>query len=149
MKKIGLLTCSNMTQNVGCSSFKCLESAYDRDGEFARYDEEVRVLGVVNCAGCPGTTGHEKILKRVNALAASGVSAIHMTSCMVHNCPFVAKYEKVIRQALPDLEVVRGTHAPLPPQVQEKLMDLVHAELTAPGLTVPQMGRVILESLGA
>ena len=44
MKKVGILTCSNTTQDLGCSSFKCLESVYSNGGEFKRHEEHAAIL---------------------------------------------------------------------------------------------------------
>jgi predicted metal-binding protein len=147
MTNIGILTCSNSTQDVGCSSFGCLNAAYDREGTFAQYPEGVRIKGIINCAGCPGLRGHDKILKRVRALVASGVEAIHLGACMVMGCPFVAKYEKAINQAYPDLKVVRGTHAAPPAELADLLMQKLTDRLVAQGETVPEIAMTARKAL--
>jgi hypothetical protein len=40
MAKIGILTCSNATQDLGCSSVSCLANLRKRKGAFADYHEE-------------------------------------------------------------------------------------------------------------
>lgn len=147
MTFIGILTCSNTSQDIGCSSSACFHAAYEKDGTFAAYGDEVRIAGVINCAGCPGRDGHDKILRRVSALTASGVQAIHLSSCMTKWCPFVAKYESAIKAAHPEVAVVRGTHAPLPERIMARLETMVHDELTRPGMTVQQMGQAIRREL--
>ena len=146
MTDIGILTCSNTTQDIGCSSFGCLNAAYEGGGTFAQYPEGVRVKGIINCAGCPGTLGHAKILKRVKALIASGVEAIHMGSCMAGYCPFVAKYEKEITQAHPGVKVVRGTHPSPPAEMMEMLKERMVAQLVAQGETIPEMALAIRQA---
>ncbi len=149
MTDIGILTCSNTTQDVGCSAFGCLKAAYASEGAFAAYADGVRVLGVINCAGCPGKTGHDKILRRVGALAASGVSAIHLSFCMLNTCPFVAKYETAITKAFPELTVVRGTHPELAREIEEPLLQEIGYWQTAPRKTVPEIGRDLRRKLEA
>lgn len=147
MTDIGILTCSNTTQDVGCSAFGCLKAAHEGMGGFAAYPDGVRVLGVINCAGCPGKHSHDKILRRVGALAASGVSAIHLSFCMLNNCPFVAKYEAAIKNAFPDLKVVRGTHPELGEEIEGPLLEEIGYWQTAPRKTVPEIGLEIRRKL--
>jgi predicted nucleotide-binding protein (sugar kinase/HSP70/actin superfamily) len=54
----------------------------------------------------------EKILRRVKAIADFKINALHLSYCMTAVCPFVHKYEEVIKKNFPDLEIVPGTHQP-------------------------------------
>jgi predicted metal-binding protein len=85
-----------------------------RRGFFDRYakEKELHLIGIINCAGCPTIAAPEKILQRVNALAGYKLDALHFSYCMTALCPFIKKYQKVIIQAFPDLEIVFGTHLP-------------------------------------
>ena len=138
MTDIGLLTCSNTTQDVGCSVFGCLRATSEAQAPFSavEYPDGVRVAGVISCAGCAGKRSHEKILRRVGALAASGAKAIHFATCMVEGCPFLARYESVIREACPELAVVRGSHARPP----EGFLERLNAALVAPRPSVAEIG---------
>lgn len=141
MTDIGLLTCSNTTQDVGCSVFGCLRAVSEAQAPFsaAQYPDGVRVVGVISCAGCAGKRAHEKILRRVGALAASGARAIHFATCMVDGCPFLARYESVIREAYPELAVVRGSHARPP----EAFLERLDAALAAPRPSVPEIAAAL------
>lgn len=114
MARIGILTCSNCTQESNCASVVCLGDLRKRRGFFARYAEEseLQLIGIINCAGCPTLAAPEKILRRVNALVAYRLDALHLSFCMTALCPFVGKYQQVISAAYPGLEIVLGTHAP-------------------------------------
>jgi predicted metal-binding protein len=112
MAKIGILTCSNSTQDLGCSSVVCLADLRRRKGAFARYpkDEKLTLMGIINCPGCPTLTGAEKLLRRVRALTEFRVDSIHFSYCMKVLCPFKEKYKKALETAFPDIQVVLGTH---------------------------------------
>ena len=114
MARIGILTCSNCTQDTNCASVVCLGDMRKRRGYFARYAEanELLLIGIINCAGCPTLAAPEKILKRVKALASYKLDALHFSYCMTALCPFLKKYQKVIREAYPQLEIIAGTHIP-------------------------------------
>lgn len=115
MARIGIITCSNCTQDTNCASVVCLGDLRKRRGFFERYpaDEPLDLIGIINCAGCPTLAAPEKILKRVRAVAEFKPDALHFSYCMTALCPFLAKYEKVIRAAYPSLVIVSGTHKPI------------------------------------
>jgi predicted metal-binding protein len=94
MARIGILTCSNCTQDLNCASVVCLGDLRKRKGLFADYkkEEPLTLIGIINCAGCPTLATPEKILKRVNALAGYRLDALHFSYCMTALCPFLKKY---------------------------------------------------------
>ncbi len=112
MAKIGILTCSNATQDLGCSSVSCLADLRKRKGSFAEYppEEKLTLVGIINCPGCPTLTGPDKLLGRVRALTEFGVDTIHFTYCMKALCPFKDKYKTALEEAFPKVRVVIGTH---------------------------------------
>ena len=112
MAKIGILTCSNATQDLGCSSVSCLANLRKRKGAFADYpeDEVLTLIGIINCPGCPTLTGEDKLLERIRALTEFGVDTIHFTFCIKSLCPFKEKYRKALENYFPDIKVVIGTH---------------------------------------
>jgi predicted metal-binding protein len=114
MARIGILTCSNCTRECNCAAVVCLGDMRKRRGLFARYDNEEKLdlIGIISCAGCPTLAAPEKILKRVKALEAYGLDALHFSYCMTALCPFLKKYQAVIAAAYPGLVLVRGTHVP-------------------------------------
>ncbi|MDH4027416.1 MAG: CGGC domain-containing protein [Nitrospirota bacterium] len=125
MAKIGILTCSNTTQEMSCSSAPCLRDMRERKGAFACYskDEPLDLTGIINCAGCPTLAGYDKLLNRVRALAEFDVDAIHLTYCIDVLCPFKAKYVSLLEEHFPDIRIVVGTHEPkaAPEQFREKV----------------------------
>lgn len=112
MAKIGILTCSNATQDLGCSSVSCLADFRKRKGTFADYpqDEKLTLMGIINCPGCPTLTGPDKLLQRVRALTEFGVDVIHFSFCMKALCPFKEKYRKALEDAFPKIKIIIGTH---------------------------------------
>ncbi len=112
MPRIGILTCSNATQELGCSSASCLADLRKKKGRFAAYPAEERLdlIGIINCPGCPTLTGPDKLLQRIRALTEFRVGAIHFSNCIRALCPFKNQYEKAIQENFPDIRVVTGTH---------------------------------------
>jgi predicted metal-binding protein len=115
MARIGILTCSNATQESNCGSVVCLADMRKRRGFFNIYSENepIDLIGIINCAGCPTVAAPEKILKKVRALAEFRIDALHFSFCITALCPFIKQYEKIIRKEYPDMEIVAGTHKPI------------------------------------
>lgn len=128
MARIGIITCSNCTQDLDCASVVCLADLRKRQGFFKEYptDEKLDLMGIINCAGCPTVNAPQKILRRVRSIAEFGVEAIHFSYCITALCPFKEKYAKVIQETFPDIKIVMGTHTPRDPLVfQGEVRDLL------------------------
>ncbi len=112
MAKIGILTCSNATQDLGCSSVSCLSDFRKRKGSFADYpqEEKLTLVGIINCPGCPTLTGPEKLIGRIRALTDFGVDTIHFSFCVKALCPFKEKYKDSLEECFPNVKIVIGTH---------------------------------------
>lgn len=114
MARIGILTCSNCTQEANCASVVCLGDMRKRKGLFEQYgkDERLDLIGIINCAGCPTLAAPEKILKRTKSLTEYRLDALHFSYCMTALCPFLKQYEKIISSQNPEMKIVHGTHRP-------------------------------------
>ncbi len=112
MARIGILTCSNATQDLGCSSASCLSDFRKRRGAFNEYpkDKPLDLVGIINCPGCPTLTGPDKLLQRIRALTEFRIDAIHFSYCIKVLCPFKEKYKDALEQAYPAVKIVIGTH---------------------------------------
>lgn len=112
MARIGILTCSNATQDLGCSSVSCLCDIRKKKGAFERYkdDDSLELVGIINCSGCPTLTGPEKLLKRIRALTEFNIDAIHFSYCIDALCPYKNKYRELLEKSFPDIKVIIGTH---------------------------------------
>lgn len=112
MPKIGILGCSSTTQEMNCVMVGCLGNVRGRQGTFADYgpDESLDLVGIITCSGCPTAVGAGRIWQKVQAMVDYGIEAIHLTSCLVHLCPFKDEFLEVIRKEFPDVKVVEGTH---------------------------------------
>lgn len=128
MARIGILTCSNCTQDTNCASIACLGDMRKRKGLFERYsdEEQLDLVGIINCSGCPTLAAPEKIMKRVRALADYRIDALHFSYCMTALCPFIKKYDTIIRENYPELVIIHGTHTPKNKKVfQDEVKELL------------------------
>ena len=136
MARIGIITCSNCTQDANCASVVCLGDMRKRRGFFERYpaEEPLDLIGIINCAGCPTVAAPKKILRKVRAVAEFKLDALHFSYCMTALCPFIAKYEKAIKEEYPNLEIVLGTHKPID---RSEFQEVVK-ELLCPSISLPR-----------
>jgi predicted metal-binding protein len=135
MARIGIVTCSNCSQETNCAAVVCLADMRKRRGFFERYrpDEPLDLVGIINCAGCPTVAAPQKILKKVRAVAEFKLDALHFSYCMTALCPFTELYKKVIGEKYPGLEIVFGTHMPLDKKgFQEEVRELLCPSVSPP-----------------
>ena len=151
MAGIGILTCSNTTQDSGCSSFMCLQGVNENSGEFARYNDQggSELMGIINCAGCPTAVAPEKLLRRVRSLSFSQLDAIHLSSCMLALCPFKNKYTQLLKKHFPDINIVQGTHDAESPELVRMFIDGMHDMLIQPQMTMADLGQQRMEQIKA
>lgn len=149
MTKIGILTCSNVTHELGCCSMFCLQDINANEGPFAAYADNggAELMGVLSCAGCPTAVGPEKILSRVRAMAELGAEAIHLSNCMMALCPFAKKYKSLIGERFPDVKLVEGSHhVPGDPQEMKRVFRAgVKELLTRPRPAMVDMVKEVVE----
>ncbi|MEW5953600.1 MAG: CGGC domain-containing protein [Bacillota bacterium] len=114
MARIGILTCSNCTQELDCASVVCLGDLRKRKGFFEEYStgKPLELVGIISCAGCPTVNAAQKILRRVRSIIEFRIDALHFSYCMTAVCPFKEKYAKIIQEAYPEVKLVMGTHSP-------------------------------------
>ena len=112
MPRIGILTCSNATQDLGCASVSCLADLRKRRGMFAEHPagEPLDLVGIINCPGCPTLTGPDKLLQRIRALTDFRVDVIHFSNCVKAFCPFREQYRTALERQFPDIRIIIGTH---------------------------------------
>lgn len=146
MARIGILTCSNCTQETNCASVVCLGDMRKRKGFFERYknEEKLDLVGIINCSGCPTLAAPEKILKRVASVASYKIDVLHFSFCVTALCPFSKKYQKIIQAEYPKLKIVLGTHKP----VDIKQFRAEMKELLCPSaMPVQDMNNMIMGTL--
>jgi len=109
MTKIGIIICDRYHT---CAGGKCLRSLRNREGAFARYeDEEVELVGYTTCGGCPGGN----IEYSPAEMKKNGAEVIHLATGLVVGyppCPRLQAFKEFIPTKY-GIEVVIGTH-PIP-----------------------------------
>ncbi len=112
MVKVIIVACESIRQRGLCpGDAKCLLAAKRKHGQFQNYEEEVEIVGIVDCGGCPGdrVLCPLAILKmQLSALNASA-EKIHVGTCIMKFCPNKDKIIQILKEKS-GLEVIEGTH---------------------------------------
>lgn len=111
MEKILIVGCKKIMDDVciGCS--RCLVGFNRRKGKFADYGEDAELMGLLNCGDCPGSAIVTRLaqVKLWNAPMQEKPTKVHITPCIVDNCPYKDTLVQKIR-AKAGIEVVEGGH---------------------------------------
>lgn len=146
-KKIAILGCDNVKNDLNCSAAFCFQSFNGHQNGFARYnaDQELELVGFSNCSGCPTMHAPEKILRKIKPLVEmSKADIIHFSSCMVYMCPFIQKYKSVINANYPNVEVVLGTDS-TPDHPQEMMQTFFKNMIIANNADITEEGKKLAE----
>ncbi len=111
MEKILIVGCKNIMneQCIACS--RCMVAFNKREGEFAKYDKDAQLIGMLSCGGCPGS-GVVTRLAQLNAWNAKNKekpTKVHVSACIYENCPNGKEIVDKIK-AKAGVPVIEGTH---------------------------------------
>lgn len=94
----------------GTTDFKVIR---EKAGAFSEIEEEIEIIGFINCGGCPG----KKALLRARELVKRGADTIVFASCiqkgtpMGYPCPFAKKMKDIIFAEFKDtIKYIDYTH---------------------------------------
>lgn len=109
--RVGLIRCEQ-TQDM-CPGSTCFTVFRSKMFEFGEVEEDIDVLGVNSCGGCPG----KKAVPRAVEMIKRGVDTIVFASCISKGTPigmpcphFKQMKEAIVRKVGPDIKIVEYTH---------------------------------------
>ena len=96
--KVGIIRCQQTEDYCpGTADFRMVR---EKQGAFAGVEEEIKIIGFINCGGCPG----KKSLLRARKLIERGADTIAFASCITkgtpigYPCPFKDKMIELVRK---------------------------------------------------
>lgn len=109
--KIGIIRCQQTEDFCpGTADFKAVR---ERSGVFAGVEEDIEIIGFINCGGCPA----KKAVLRARELVRRGADTIVFASCIQkgtpigYPCPFAKKMKELIAADLgEDVRLLDYTH---------------------------------------
>ncbi|MCC8127689.1 MAG: CGGC domain-containing protein [Clostridiales bacterium] len=109
--KAGIIRC--MQTEDYCPGTADFRAIANKTGAFADIEEEIEIIGFINCGGCPA----KKAILRARELVKRGADTIVFASCIQkgtpigYPCPFAKKMKEIIQNDLGDkVQVLDYTH---------------------------------------
>ncbi|MFP3868095.1 MAG: CGGC domain-containing protein [Desulfobacteraceae bacterium] len=116
MSKIAIMSCQNIKDKMCIGCITCFKAMQRKDGEFARYKDDIEVVAMCDCGGCPGLAMPKlNLVKHICNQNGVDFDTLHIGTCLVKatktsGCPIdLDKLKKMIEDTL-GKEVVIGTH---------------------------------------
>ena len=109
--KVGIIRCMQ-TEDLcpGTTDFRMIR---EKKGAFEGVEEDIEIIGFINCGGCPG----KKAVLRARELVNRGADSIAFASCIQkgtpigYACPFAKRMKDVIQNDLGDgIRLIDYTH---------------------------------------
>lgn len=109
--KVGIIRCMQTEDYCpGTTDFKMIKN---KKGAFEGVEEEIEIIGMVSCGGCPG----KKAVLRAKELVARGADTIAFASCIQkgtpigYACPFAKKMKEIVVNAVcEEITILDYTH---------------------------------------
>ena len=109
--KVGIIRCQQTEDYCpGTTDFRMLR---ERKGAFAGVEEEIELVGFINCGGCPA----KRSVLRARELVRRGADTIAFASCIQkgtpigYPCPFAQAMKELIARDLGDkVRILDYTH---------------------------------------
>ena len=109
--KVGIIRCMQAEDFCpGTTDFRMIR---EKKGAFEGVEEDIEIIGFINCGGCPG----KKAVLRARELVNRGADSIAFASCIQkgtpigYACPFAKRMKDVIQNDLGDgIRLIDYTH---------------------------------------
>lgn len=109
--KVGIIRCMQTEDFCpGTTDFRMIR---EKKGAFEGVEEDIEIIGFINCGGCPG----KKAVLRARELVNRGADSIAFASCIQkgtpigYACPFAKRMKDVIQNDLGDgIRLIVYTH---------------------------------------
>ena len=118
MPKVAILYCKRIQDHSCIACAKCHKGMTERQGEFARYeDDEIELVAMTDCGDCPGlTVPRFKCVNEVVQGLGGSIDVVHLGTCMklameTADCPIDYDDLKIVLEQKFGVEVVLGTHS--------------------------------------
>jgi len=109
--KIGIIRCMQTEDYCpGTTDFKMIR---EKKGAFEGVEEDIEIIGMISCGGCPG----KKSILRAKELVKRGADTIVFASCITRGnpigypCPFAKKMRECIVNSIgEEIKIIDFTH---------------------------------------
>ena len=117
MKKVAIFYCKRIKDHTCIACAKCFKGIREKNGEFAKHDEDIEIVAMTDCGDCPGlAVPRVKLLSEVTPKLGREIEVLHFGTCVKLACE-TAQCPIDFDELIPTLEskfgvkVVVGTHS--------------------------------------
>lgn len=117
MRHVAIFYCKRIKDHSCIACAKCFKGIKEKNGEFAKHDEDIEIVAMTDCGDCPGLlVPRAKMVKGMVEGLDRQVDAIHMGTCIqlayeYGNCPMDLDEMKTVLEDKLGKPVYIGTHA--------------------------------------
>lgn len=109
--KVGIIRCMQTEDYCpGTTDFRMIR---EKQGGFEAVEEDIKIVGFINCGGCPG----KKSVLRAREFVLRGADTIAFASCIQkgtpigYACPFAKKMKELIMSEVGEkIRIIDYTH---------------------------------------
>ena len=84
MTRIAIIGCKRIQDQLCIACEKCLKAISLKEGEFARYDDNIELVALGNCGDCPGLIIPKlTLMQEIAASIDREYDVIHLGTCIV------------------------------------------------------------------
>lgn len=116
MSRIAIISCQNIKDKMCIGCITCFKAMQRKEGEFARYQDDIEVVAMCDCGGCPGLAMPKlNLVQHICNQNEVNFDILHIGTCLVKAtqtaaCPInIDKLKGMIEDKL-GKQVVIGTH---------------------------------------
>lgn len=109
--RVGIIRC--MQTEDFCSGTTDFKMIQEKRGAFEGIEEDIEIVGFINCGGCPG----KKTVLRAKELVKRGADTIVFASCIKkgtpigYPCPFAKRMHDIVSEAVGEnITILDYTH---------------------------------------
>ena len=116
MVRIAIVGCQRIRDKSCIACEKCFKAISKKDGEFARYDDEIELMALGNCGDCPGLIMPKvTLMNEVAQMLDRQCDTVHLGTCVVKakktgQCPLDFDQLRTLFKENFGKELVVGTH---------------------------------------
>jgi len=116
MTRIAIIGCKRIQDQLCIACEKCLKAVALKEGEFARYDDDIELVALGNCGDCPGLIMPKiTLMNEIAGTIDRGFDIIQLGTCVVKAKKTAAgplDFDKIATLVKANFgkEVVIGTH---------------------------------------
>jgi predicted metal-binding protein len=117
MARIAILYCKRVKDHSCIACAKCYKGIAEKNGEFAKYDDEIELIAMTDCGDCPGLAfPRVKLLTEVTNGLERPFDTLHLGTCVklameTAECPIDFEELSLRLEKKFGINVVLGTHS--------------------------------------